>query len=708
MIKKIRGALALAGCALVSNLHAISTNDIQLWTGSGTNRAALVVEWNSPEVFNNSTVPAPIANKTMVWGFKFNGTATGTELFNAVLASDKRLYAVVTTNYGTYIEGIGYNLSGNGAFGVTDGSRNDAAAAFKNGILIDDSLNVDSSSPINAGDLYWGGYYGPNWNVWTEVEDAGGFAASPNRGTNQFWNGITGVQGEWEFAENGLDELPISDGSWLGFSVAAAGYDTNTADAAASAFNNDEQAPPSPDGTYIAYVVNTNDYAVQVISSSNVYPNPPYDNPNAVLGRPTLTFFDVADGAVTNRTSIIDPPYNVAPGGSDVITEITNGGQLTVMMGRKVYHNPNNPYGIDLIVFGNSFFSAPGTSGTVSDSTDLDMATLGGGTNGHNATVSVSPDGTNWYMFDNTSKLYPQNAYRWDDANHSWTQEEANPTKPLDPAIYLTNFTGQTVASALDQFQGSAGGTGYNLQASGFPWIQFVRIEPASNTYTVIDAIAAVNPTAEGDALVITPDDLAAGVTNLSFQSSANPSQTLISLNFSSVSNALKISTAALSDFSSFAPVPGTVLNACQVSATPVPSGGGAALTAEVGLGVGSGYIGSGGDLRVLQWNGASWNSQPFTFDAASAEARVSGVTNLSAFVVTRMTPPPISVQAGANGVNFQFTPFSNVEYVLQRSTDLQTWTSLTTNTPPSEENLILQDPSPPVNQAFYRLLLNP
>ena len=34
-----------------------------------------------------------------------------------------------------------------------------------------------------------------------------------------------------------------------------------------AAFNLNEQAPPSPDGTYFAYAVNTNDFAVQVVSA---------------------------------------------------------------------------------------------------------------------------------------------------------------------------------------------------------------------------------------------------------------------------------------------------------------------------------------------------------------------------------------------------------------------------------------------------------
>src|SRR5271155_2153229 len=121
-MKKVRFALALASLFLVSKSSAISLDDIQLWTGSGTNRAALVIEWNTPEIFNNTSVPAPVANKTLVWGYRFNGSATGTQMLEAIAAADPKLYVVDDDTYGTFIEGIGYNLNGNGVIGVTDGA----------------------------------------------------------------------------------------------------------------------------------------------------------------------------------------------------------------------------------------------------------------------------------------------------------------------------------------------------------------------------------------------------------------------------------------------------------------------------------------------------------------------------------------------------------------------------------------------------------
>jgi hypothetical protein len=706
-MKKIRAALALAGFALTANLHAISTNDIQLWTGCGTNRAAMVIEWNCPEVFNGTTVPAPIATKTMVWGYRFNGTATGTQMFNAILASDPRLYAVVINFYGTFVEAIGYNLNGNGLIAVTDGTESYNASAFTGGILLNPNLDPDAAYTLNSGDLFWSGYFGPNWNLWNELNDNGGFPASPDRGSSPYWDPDTYTQGQWELSNYGLDGLTIQDGSWLGFSVAAAGYDPDTNDPAYTAYNNDEQAPPSPIGTYVAYVCNTNDFAVQVVSSSGVDSKYPYNDPAAILGRPTLRFVDIYDGDTTNRTSIVDPAYWLAPDGSDVITEITKGGQITVMMGHKVCHNPNNPYGTDLMVFGYSFFSASDISGDVSDSTDLDTAKLSSGIYGHSTTVSVSPDGTTWYTFPNTPGLFPENAYLWDYPNASWTDEQLNPTKPLNPSVYATDFAGQTVAYGLEQFMGSAGGTGYDLEASGFPWIQYVRVQPGPDTYTVIDAIAAVNPVVEGDALSITPGNISSGITNLDFQKPDNTCETLISVNFASVSESAQVSTVALSDFSPFAPVPGCVSSACQITVTPVSGTTPVTFAASVALRAGDNYTGNGGDLRVLQWNGACWNLLPFTYNAANNQVCVTGLTNLSAFVISQLSAQ-INIQACANEYNFRFVPFAGVSYTLQRSTDLVAWTPVSTITPASEQPVSLQDSAPPPNQAFYRLFMNP
>ena len=713
-MKKLSVLLALAGCFLSPFVHAISLDDIQLWTGSGTNRAGLVIEWNTPEVLNQTTVQPPVANKTMVWGYRFNGTPSGTEMFTAILASDPKLYAVANETYGTFIESIGYNLSGNGNIGVTDGTNTDY---FTNGYQTAATVNVDAAAPLNQGDLFWSGYFGPNWQTWTESGDSGDFENSPNRGSSTYWDGTTGVQGQWTYSYAGLDDLTVTNGSWLGFSVSAAGYPDNTNDQAyatdLNTFNNDEQAPPSPDGTYVAYVANTNDFAVEVISTNSIDPSSPYNDPTAVLNRPTLNFVDPSDffpDTVTDRVSIIDDPYNAAPDGSKVITEISSGGQITVKLGRKAYHDPSNPYGTDLIIYGNSFFTGiSGASGLVSDATDLSTVSLTSSSFfGHPVVVSVSQDGTNWYTYSIIATNFPDNAYRWDDTNSSWTDEEMNPNKPINPFIYTNKFAGQTVAGALDQFVGAVGGTSYNLAASGLPWVQYVRVASAPNTYTVIDAIAAVNPVAVGDALAISPDNLTAGITNLVFQNPNNSSQSQIFLSFASVNEVARISTVSLNDFSSFAPVEGTVSSGYQIQALPITGTNPVSLQAGVGLRTGGNYSGTGSDLRAFQWENTNWLARAFTYDAANHEVFVAGVTNLSAFVVSQIVPPSLDIQPVANGFSFQFTPVPNCPASLQRSTNLVTWTTVYTFTATNAQPITLQDPNAPAGQAFYRVQLNP
>ncbi len=704
-MKKICSLLALAGLLVSARVHAISLDDIPLWTGSGTNRAALVIEWNSPVLFNNTLVPAPVANKTLVWGYRFNGTSTGTQMLEAILAADPKLYVVADESYGTFVESIGYNLNGNGVIGVTDGTSTNY---FTRGLLTNATVNVDAAVPLNSGDLYWSGYFGPNWQVWTELGDRGGFTASPNRGTNAYWNTVTGEHGQWAYADYGLDDLTVTNGSWIGFSVAAAGYPTDTNDpnyyTDLAVFNNDKQAPPSPDGTYTAYVCNTNDFAVQIVSTNNIYHASPYNNPTAVLNRPTLKFVDFLGTGTTNRVKIIEPPYWTAPDGGDVITEISSGGQITLKMGRKIYDDPNNPYGVDFIVYGNSFFQASGISSPISDGTELDGVFLGSSPVGHPMTVSVSQDGTNWFTYSNTPVLFPDNAYRWDDTNDSWTDEEMNPTKPLNPSVYTNNFGGQSVAGGLDQFIGAAGGSGYDLKASGMPWIQYIRVQPGAGTYTVIDAVAAVNPVVVGDALSITPANIAAGITNLLFQAPDDLCQNLIAIHFDSVGGIAKVSTVELSDFSSFAPIPGNVSSAYQITLKPVTGNNAINFQADIGLRAGDRYTGNGGDLRVFQWAGTNWISQPFTYNATNAEAVVGGVTNSSAFVVSQIIPPQLSIQPGTNGLILQFTPVPNCTQVLERSTNLVTWTPVVTNMPASLQPVIWQDHAAPPKGAFYRV----
>ena len=223
-LKKIRSWLALAGLFATVKMSAVSFSDIQFWTGTGTNRAALVIEWSPPESFGGSTVPAPIADQSLVWGYRFNGTPSATQMLTDILAADPRLYVVIDESLGTYVDALGYNLANGVSTGITDGSQTNF---LQKNFLTTPTVAIDASAPLNPADLYWAGAAGPNWEVWTESGGAGGFSNCPDRGSDLYWtpDDITapwsGTHGQWELAQAGLDTLTLTNGSWIGFSVAA-------------------------------------------------------------------------------------------------------------------------------------------------------------------------------------------------------------------------------------------------------------------------------------------------------------------------------------------------------------------------------------------------------------------------------------------------------------------------------------------------------
>ena len=124
--------------------------------------------------------------------------------------------------------------------------------------------------------------------------------------------------------------------------------------------------------------------------------------------------------------------------GEPLVTTFAVGQSVTVKMGRTVNNDPKNPFGIDLIVYGNSFFSATG-GGFGGDSTNLNTTTVGG-LFAENVRVSVSPDNVNWYSYPTDAAhtgdgYYPTNSYLWNRTGTAWTDTEADPTKPVDPSI---------------------------------------------------------------------------------------------------------------------------------------------------------------------------------------------------------------------------------------------------------------------------------
>lgn len=100
----LTGVLAALG-AICSMAHPIDFDRIQHWTGTGPNRAALVIQ------FNGDTY----GTDAMVWGYRWEDgeTPNGETMFKAICANSSRLSLLTqyTGTMGSTVCGIGYGLN---------------------------------------------------------------------------------------------------------------------------------------------------------------------------------------------------------------------------------------------------------------------------------------------------------------------------------------------------------------------------------------------------------------------------------------------------------------------------------------------------------------------------------------------------------------------------------------------------------------------
>ncbi|MEM9347405.1 MAG: hypothetical protein AAGB26_12385 [Planctomycetota bacterium] len=227
------------------------------------------------------------------------------------------------------------------------------------------------------------------------------------------------------------------------------------------------------------------DLVVSYTQGSN--PVAGFTDPNSALGEPTRDTSPTSTfgGAVT--------PFQAAFG-TDEIVSIGAGGQLTVSFDEPVFDDADNPFGIDLLVFGNSFYTYNPSS---------QSATGGAFTEG--GVIEVSANGTDFFTVPNTAAdgLFPTNGYT--DPSRDLTSLgpgggvavgtiPADFTRPVDPALSVG--AGDTLDDILEFYDGSGGGVGIDLAAVGLSEVSFVRISNplGSSTTPEIDGFADVAP----------------------------------------------------------------------------------------------------------------------------------------------------------------------------------------------------------------------
>ncbi len=271
-----------------------------------------------------------------------------------------------------------------------------------------------------------------------------------------------------------------------------------------------------------AYAHDPNDFAVEVIAydpgmgvGSDLISGASFTNASVALGRPTIdTTGNGWEIHPAEHVPVVPvfPPYRA----TEIVT-IGTGGHLILKMGRPVYDDPRHPYGIDLLIFGNTLQAQTGQGGTWINRSP-ETVTLQATVFEEPGPVSVSQDGVNWYTFTNgpyADTFAPTlgRQFRPDAPDTSlgewnvWWGAPTDPTFPLDPAIAASNLAGRTVAEVAQIYGASAGGTGFDIgqlplpidPETGLKWIRYVRIEAGDSPGITpeIDAVAAVRPVSD-------------------------------------------------------------------------------------------------------------------------------------------------------------------------------------------------------------------
>jgi len=221
-------------------------------------------------------------------------------------------------------------------------------------------------------------------------------------------------------------------------------------------------------------------FAVSWVSYTSGAGVPPsYKNPNSALGEATRFSGVGFDPGVVS-------PFHPAFLPSEVVS-IGPGGSLVLAFDHDVLDDAANPFGVDLLVFGNSFFAdieyPLGTCGV--------LYAEGGA-------IDVSEDGAVWHTVPGAvaDGMFPTLGYL--DAGPYDLVPGVLPsdfTRPVDPAAALLIGVGTTFDELIELYDGAGGGAGVDLASVGLSKARFVRVRvpPGSCCTVEIDAISAVS-----------------------------------------------------------------------------------------------------------------------------------------------------------------------------------------------------------------------
>ena len=157
---------------------------IENWSGEGANRAAFVVQWN-----------AESETSALVWGFRWDGEATGETMARTIAASDPRFFIMTETGtaYGSTVSGFGYDVNKSGDFSITkDGVT---LSPDENGVILSSSYGYDGWTCTDPEDYWQSGWYQGYWSYWLKSSDSD----------------------PWGYSGTGITGRKLTDGCWDGW-----------------------------------------------------------------------------------------------------------------------------------------------------------------------------------------------------------------------------------------------------------------------------------------------------------------------------------------------------------------------------------------------------------------------------------------------------------------------------------------------------------
>lgn len=397
-----------------------------------------------------------LPGSSIAYGYRWNGTATNmTTILRELESEDRRLHVGISQGlWGSSMDDFGYDSNGNGgAFDFTG------------------KLTTDSNDFVGAfGTYYWAASY------------LTAAAVSDND--------------SWEYYGVGIDGQIPENGQWIAYK------------------NVDWNIWPSPPPSLPVAAESPYGFRIVEFESDPCFTSG-YDFPETALGRPAsqtpadygllpvpLTPLMAAWGT-GNIVSLCD--YEDLPG------------YITIEFDHPVVDDPNNPWGLDFIVFGNSFYSYGGAD-YLTGFENPTNAVVGDGMVAEPGIVEVSQDGTTWFTSPSwldADAFAPTLGYKLDPENantnlfegNKWWGAKADPTYPVPPHGEGFIAQGTNLAQIATWYNGSAGGaafdiSGLNLPAThnGMKWFRYVRItnsnpDPdAGMSSCEIDAVADVYP----------------------------------------------------------------------------------------------------------------------------------------------------------------------------------------------------------------------